>query len=368
MFWQGKKVFLTGHTGFKGSWLSLWLQVLGAEVTGYALDPPTSPSLFEAASVESGMRSITGDIGELAHLKRAMEECKPEIVFHLAAQSLVRVSYQEPIATYQTNVMGTANLLEAVRHVPSVSAVLVITSDKCYENRNAAQGYRETDALGGHDPYSNSKACAELVASAYRSSFFQDGSRRHPVALASARAGNVIGGGDWAQDRLIPDIVRAFSAGTVLKIRNPEATRPWQHVLEPLRGYLMLAQRLYENGSAFASAWNFGPDLNDVRPVRWMVENFAAMLDSPLSWEIDGGEHPHEAQMLHLDWSKASQQLGWGPTMRLAQALSLTAEWYKHFFSGGSAREKCLEQIAAYFAKSDAALTDIVGRKAVTTP
>ena len=351
MFWHGKKVFLTGHTGFKGSWLSLWLQMLGAEVTGYSLEPPTVPSLFEVASVASGMRSITGDVCDLANLKQAIAKCKPEIVVHMAAQSLVRVSYQDPILTYQTNVMGTANLLQAVRETPSVSAVLVITSDKCYENRNSPQGYREIDPLGGHDPYSSSKACAELVASAYRSSFFLDRSGR-PVSLATARAGNVIGGADWAQDRLIPDIVKAFSEGKVLKVRNPEAVRPWQHVLEPLRGYLMLAQKLYENGTAFANAWNFGPDSNDAKPVQWIVEQIADKWGSDAAWEVDDGEHPHEAQMLYLDWSKASQQLGWHPVLRLPEALSMTVDWYKHFLSGQNAREKCLEQIAAYCEKA----------------
>ena len=354
MFWQGKKVFLTGHTGFKGSWLSLWLQRLGAEVTGYSLAPPTSPSLFETASVASGMQSITGDVCDLPHLKQAMAEFEPEIVFHMAAQSLVRVSYEDPILTYQTNVMGTANILEAVRGTGSVSAVLVITTDKCYENRNWRRGYREIDALGGHDPYSNSKACAELVVSAYRSSFFGAGSRNtRAVALASARAGNAIGGGDWAQDRLVPDIVRSFADGKVLKIRNSQATRPWQHVLEPLRGYLMLAQKLYEDGAAFASGWNFGPHPNDVQPVRWIVEKIADTWGSSVAWEIDHGAHPHEAQMLQLDCSKAAQRLGWRPVLRLSEALAMTTEWYQHFLSGKSAREKCLEQISAYCAKAD---------------
>lgn len=352
MFWQGKKIFLTGHTGFKGSWMSLWLQRLGAEVTGYSLAPPTSPNLFDTASVASGMRSMKGDVCDLPHLKRAMADCKPEIVIHMAAQSLVRVSYEDPILTYQTNVMGTANVLEAIRGTESVSAVLVVTTDKCYENRNWYWGYREIDALGGHDPYSNSKACAELVVSAYRSSFFGAGSRNTgAAALASARAGNVIGGGDWAHDRLVPDIVRSFAEGTVLKIRNPQAIRPWQHVLEPLRGYLMLAQKLHEVGTAFASGWNFGPDPNDVQSVLWIVEQIASTWGSPVAWEIGEGEHPHEAQILQLDCSKAAQQLGWRPVLRLSEALSMTIEWYQHFLSGKSAREKCLEQISAYCAK-----------------
>lgn len=354
MFWLGKKVFLTGHTGFKGSWLSLWLQRLGADVTGYALGPPTIPSLFETASVASGMRSVTGDIRDLQHLNQAMEECKPEIVLHMAAQSLVRVSYEDPILTYQTNVMGTANVLEAVRKTGSVSAVLVITSDKCYENRNWCWGYRETDTLGGYDPYSSSKACAELAVSAYRKAFFEGGNRNNrTVAVASARAGNVIGGGDWAQDRLIPDTVRSFAQGRVLKVRNPQATRPWQHVLEPLRGYLMLAQSLYEEGAAFAGGWNFGPDPDDVRPVRWIVERIAATWGSPAVWEIDYGEHPQEAQTLQLDSSKAAQQLGWRPTLHLLDALSMTTKWYQYFLAGKSTREKCVEQISTYCAQAD---------------
>jgi CDP-glucose 4,6-dehydratase len=354
MFWQGKKVFLTGHTGFKGSWMSLWLERLGADVTGYSLSPPTSPSLFETASVASGIQSITGDVSDFPHLKQAIADSQPEIVFHMAAQSLVRVSYEDPILTYQTNVMGTANLLETARTTDSVRAVVVITTDKCYENRDWVWGYREIDRLGGHDPYSNSKACAELVVSAYRDSFFATGSgdARH-LALASARAGNVIGGGDWARDRLIPDAIRAFAEGKILKIRNPQATRPWQHVLEPLRGYLMLAQNLYERGSAFASGWNFGPKRGDAQPVRWIVEKIASGWSSPVTWEIDGGEHPHEAQMLQLDWSKAAQQLGWRPVLDLSDALSLTIDWYRKFLAGKSARETCLDQIAAYCAEAD---------------
>jgi len=358
MFWRGKKVLLTGHTGFKGSWMSLWLEQLGAEVTGYSLPPPTTPSLFESASVASGMRSITGDVCDAPFLKQAMAECKPEVVFHMAAQSLVRVSYEDPILTYQTNVMGTAILLEAVRTAESVRAVVVITTDKCYENRNWVWGYREVDRLGGHDPYSNSKACAELVVSAYRDSFFEApvGNAR-PVALASARAGNVIGGGDWARDRLLPDAIRSFADGKTLKIRYPQATRPWQHVLEPLRGYIMLAQSLYERGSAFASAWNFGPKPGDAQPVRWIVEKIISAWDSPATWEIDGGDHPHEAQVLQLDWSKAAQQLGWHPALDLTDALTMTVDWYRDTLRGKSAREKCLEQISAYCSKADCELS-----------
>ena len=350
MFWRDKKVFLTGHTGFKGSWLSLWLQMLGVQLTGYALAPPTTPSLFQSADVSFGMRSITGDVSDLAHLTRAMTECKPEIVFHLAAQSLVRVSYRDPVLTFLTNVMGTVNLLEAVRHTPSVSAVVVVTSDKCYENHNCESGYREDDRLGGHDPYSNSKACAELVSDAYRSSFFQTDRQRF-IRLATARAGNVIGGGDWAQDRLLPDIVKCFSEGSVLKVRNPQAIRPWQHVFEPLRGYLMLAQQLYQDGAAFTGAWNFGPDAQDAQSVRSIVETVAAGWGTSVSWQVDGEQHPYEAAMLHLDCSKAAQQLEWRPLLRLNEALSLTLDWYRHFLSGKRARDKCMEQLSAYCTK-----------------
>ena len=347
MFWQDKKVLLTGHTGFKGSWMSLWLQQLGAEVAGYSLGPPTTPSLFETAAVGEGMRSIHGDVCDLTGLKRTVSELSPEIVFHMAAQSLVRVSYEDPVLTYQTNVMGTVNVLEAARESRSVRAVVVITSDKCYENQNWYWGYRENDRLGGHDPYSNSKACAELVVSAYRDSFL-GGSDARPVHVASARAGNVIGGGDWARDRLVPDAIRAFSEGRILKIRNPRATRPWQHVLEPLRGYLMLAQHLYEQGDAFASAWNFGPKPGDVRPVNWLVERIASSWDSTATWQVDAGDHPHEAQMLQLDWSKAAQLLGWRPALDLTDALDLTIDWYRGLLRGGNARKQCLDQIEAY--------------------
>ena len=283
-----------------------------------------------------------------------MAEFSPEIVFHLAAQPLVRVSYEDPILTYQTNVIGTASLMESIRETSSVSAVLVITSDKCYENRDWDWGYREIDTLGGHDPYSSSKACAELVVGAYRSSFFHNaGQNTRSVAVATARASNVIGGGDWAQFRLIPDIVRAFSQGKVLKIRNPQALRPWQHVLDPLHGYLMLAQKLYEEGTAFASAWNFGPNTSSLQPVRWIVEKTASMWGPTALWEVDEGEHPYEDRTLQLDWSKAAQQLRWQPQLCLEEALSMSIQWYQHFLSGNNAREKCLEQISAYCAKAD---------------
>lgn len=348
-FWRGKRVFVTGHTGFKGSWLCLWLQKLGAEVTGYALPPPTNPSLFEAAGVSECMHSHLGDIRQGEELARVLTEARPEFVFHLAAQPLVRHSYTHPVETYSTNVMGTVHLLEAVRQTPSVRSVIVVTSDKCYENREWPWGYREIDPMGGYDPYSNSKGCAELVVSAYRSSYFNPSSyQEHRVGLASARAGNVIGGGDWAADRLVPDVVRAVSAGQAVRIRNPHAIRPWQHVLEPLSGYLLLAQRLYEQGPAFAQGWNFGPADDDAQPVSWIVDRVTALWGDGASWELEGGEHAHEANYLRLDCSKARAELHWQPKWRLGQALERTVEWYRAAECCDDMRQFTLDQIEAY--------------------
>ena len=348
-FWQGKKVLLTGHTGFKGSWLSLWLQSLGAHVTGYALSPPTDPSLFEAADVSSGMTSIIGDIRDLDKLQAVFAEHQPEIVIHMAAQPLVRYSYVNPVETYSTNVMGTVNLLEAVRHCPSVKSVVNITTDKCYENREWAWGYRENESMGGYDPYSNSKGCAELVSSAYRSSFFNaDTYAEHGVALGTVRAGNVIGGGDWAQDRLIPDILAAFEQGQFVDIRNPHAIRPWQHVLEPLRGYLTLSEKLYEHGPNFAEGWNFGPNDEDAKPVGWIVEQMANLWGNDAQWQIDTGSHPHEAHYLKLDISKARSRLDWHPALRLNEALQLIIDWSKQRQAGVNLRDLTLSQIKNY--------------------
>ena len=353
-FWDGRKVFLTGHTGFKGSWLALWLQQLGADVLGYALAPHTTPNLFTAAHVAEGMTSVFGDLSDLPRLKDTLLRHRPEIVIHMAAQALVRASYQDPIGTYETNVLGTAKLLEAVRSCDSVHAVVVVTTDKCYENQEWLWAYRENDALGGFDPYSNSKACAEMVLSAYRNSFFHPALyAEHGVALASARAGNVIGGGDWSSDRLIADIVRAFTSGETLQIRSPHAIRPWQHVLEPLRGYLTLAEKLCANGTQFSGAWNFGPRYTDTKSVEWIVEYLASRWgstpsDVPPRWEIDRASHPHEAQMLKLDWTKASLELGWRPTLSLAETLDMTLDWYKGVHAGEDARHKCLTQLDAY--------------------
>ena len=349
MFWQGRRVFLTGHTGFKGSWLALWLEQMGASVMGYSLAPEAAPNLFEAAGIASGVHSVLGDIRDLDSLRAALASHSPEVVIHMAAQSLVRLSYEDPIRTYSTNVLGTANLLQAVRSCATVRAVVVITTDKCYENKEWIWPYRENDALGGYDPYSNSKACAELVVSSYRNSFFHPGKyAAHQVAIASARAGNVIGGGDWSTDRLIADIMRAFTSGEVLQIRNPGAVRPWQHVLEPLRGYLTLAQKLCEHGTQFSGAWNFGSHYTDAKPVEWIVEYMAKAWGPSAEWALDRGEHPHEAQMLKLDWTKASRELGWQPALHLADALDMTLSWYKDVLAGRDARGKCLEQIGRY--------------------
>ncbi|HVC90955.1 MAG TPA: CDP-glucose 4,6-dehydratase [Acidobacteriaceae bacterium] len=348
-FWHGRRVFVTGHTGFKGGWLSLWLEQLGAEVCGVALDPPTDPCLFNEARVGQGIRSEIADIRDLEHIRTILQEYRPEIVFHMAAEPLVRKSYEDPVGTYSTNVMGTVNVLESVRGSDSVRAVVVITTDKCYENREWIWPYRETDRLGGYDPYSNSKACAELVVSAYRNSFFPPAQYgQHGLAIASARAGNVIGGGDWAEDRLVPDIMRAFAANEVLKIRNPSAVRPWQHVLEPLSGYLKLAERLIEAGGQYGDAWNFGPEHADAKPVEWIVRELAKMWGADAHWQVDGHAQPHEAQMLKLDCSKAVQSLDWRPALTLKQALRLTADWYRRWNAGEDARDMTLGQIKQY--------------------
>jgi CDP-glucose 4,6-dehydratase len=348
-FWRGKRVLLTGHTGFKGSWLSLWLQSMGAQVVGYALAPPTNPSLFEVADIAKGMTSIIGDIRDLAHLKAVFAEHQPEIVIHMAAQPLVRYSYLEAVETYSTNVMGVVNLLEAVRATKSVKAVVNVTTDKCYENREWAWGYRENEAMGGYDPYSSSKGCAELVTAAYRNSYFHpDKYQEHGVAIASARAGNVIGGGDWAEDRLIPDIMRAISAGKPVNIRNPHAIRPWQHVLEPLSGYLLLAQKLYEEGASYSEGWNFGPNDEDAKPVQWIVEKLTQSWGDGASWVLDGGEHPHEAHYLKLDCSKAKSKLDWHPRWHLDVALQHIVTWQKHYQQGTDMKTETLNQIAIY--------------------
>ena len=348
-FWQGKRVLITGHTGFKGGWLCLWLQSMGANVVGYALTPPTNPSLFEVAKVGQGMTSIIGDIRDLPHLQRVFSEHQPEIVIHMAAQPLVRYSYLEPVETYSTNVMGTVHLLEAVRHTASVKAVVNVTSDKCYENREWAWGYRENEAMGGHDPYSNSKGCAELVTAAYRNSYFpSEKYAEHNVAIGSGRAGNVIGGGDWAEDRLIPDMMRAIISSQPVSIRNPHSIRPWQHVLEPLSGYLSLAQKLYEEGPNYAEGWNFGPNDDDAKPVQWILDNLTKTWGDGASWKLDGGDHPHEAHYLKLDCSKAKMRLNWQPRWSLDKAVDQICVWHKAHLAGADMRAMCLQQIKQY--------------------
>ncbi len=349
-FWRGKKVLITGHTGFKGGWLSLWLQRLGADLLGYSL-PPTTPSLFETARVVGGMSSVMGDIRDLERLREMVVGHGPEIVIHMAAQSLVRYSYQNPVETYATNVMGTVNLLEAVRQVPGARVVINVTSDKCYRNDESPEGYREEQALGGRDPYSSSKACSELVTAAYRSSFFAD--RRTeggPVAIATVRSGNVIGGGDWAADRLVPDCIRAFVVGRPVSLRYPNAVRPWQHVLEPLRGYLMLAERLWgEGGAAYAESWNFGPDLSDDASVGSVAARVAALWgsDARVSQPVHDA-FPHEAGVLRLDATKARTRLGWRPRWRLNQALAHTVAWYRAGETGQDMQAFTLSQIESY--------------------
>ena len=348
-FWHGKRVFMTGHTGFKGSWLSLWMQQLGAELTGYALNPPTDPSLFEVAKVGAGMRSIIADIRDAEALAKAMREARPEIVIHMAAQPLVRYSYQAPVETYATNVMGTVHLLEAVRQAGTVRAVVNVTSDKCYENREWHWGYRENEPMGGYDPYSNSKGCAELVTSAYRNSFFNPAKHgEHGVAIASGRAGNVIGGGDWAADRLIPDMLRAIEAGQSVNIRSPHAIRPWQHVLEPLSGYLALAEKLYVEGPSYGEGWNFGPADEDAKPVQWIVERLADLWGAGASWQLDRNPQPHEAHYLKLDCSKAKARLCWHPRWSLADALTSIVLWHRAYLDKQDMKAVSLEQINNY--------------------
>jgi len=343
-FWANKKILLTGHTGFKGGWLSIWLKTLGAEVMGLALDPPTSPNLFSEANVASGMTSVIGDIRDYEVVRKVFERFKPEIVIHMAAQPLVRASYQDPITTYATNVMGTVHILEAARNAGSVRAIVNVTTDKCYENKEWAWGYRENESMGGYDPYSNSKGCSELVTSAFRQSFFANSG----VALASARAGNVIGGGDWAVDRLVPDILRAFEKNEPVVIRNPNSTRPWQHVLEPLSGYLTLAQSLYIKHQTYAEAWNFGPKEEDAKPVQWIVENLVQGWGRGVNWILDGSSHPHEAHYLKLDISKARARLDWTPRWSLDHSLKLITAWHQAWLSKENTMQLCQDQILEY--------------------
>jgi CDP-glucose 4,6-dehydratase len=343
-YWRGRRAVVTGITGFKGAWLGVWLKQMGAQVRGYSLAPPTSPSLFERAQVQRDADWIEADIRDLPRLIREIGDWKPEVIFHLAAQSLVRVSYEKPLETFETNVMGTANVLEAARAAPSVRAVVVVTTDKCYESREWVWPYREVDALGGHDPYSASKACAELVTASYRKALF--GSKG--ASIATARAGNVIGGADWAKDRLVPDIVSALIGRRQAAIRNPASVRPWQHVLEPLSGYLTLAEHLLTQGHAFGEAWNFGPSSDSIQSVATVANELCKAWSDEAAWAHDASEHPHEAGILALDSSKAHSRLGWHPRLDYREAVRWTVEWYKAFHEGGDARALTLEHIRRY--------------------
>ncbi len=348
-FWQGRRVFLTGHTGFKGSWLCLWLTKMGAHVSGYSLEPPTNPNLFSMASVGDLVKSIIADVRDGETLAAKIKEENPEIVMHLAAQPIVRDSYKNPVNTYAINVMGTVNLLNAVRESKSIKAVVNITTDKCYENKEWAWGYRENEPMGGYDPYSNSKACSELVTAAFRDSFFNvKAYNQHGVAVATARAGNVIGGGDWAADRLVPDCVKSLLANQEILVRNPLAIRPWQHVLEPLSGYLVLAEKLYNDGPKYAEGWNLGPDDSSAMPVQWVVESLCSKWGGMASFKVDKGPHPHEANYLKLDCSKAKTELGWKPKWDVDRALDAIVDWYRAMQNGKDMREICLRQIESY--------------------
>jgi CDP-glucose 4,6-dehydratase len=354
-FWKGKKVLVTGHTGFKGSWLSLWLQSLGAEVVGVSLDPPTKKSLYEQANVAKGMISLREDIRNGEEIKKIFHKYQPEIVFHLAAQSLVRYSYQNPVETYETNVMGTLHVLEGIRSVKSVRSAVMVTTDKCYENKEWEWGYRENEPMGGHDPYSSSKGSSELLISSYRESYYPINEyNKHKTSIASVRAGNVIGGGDWADDRIIPDIIRAFQQGKKVEIRNPNSIRPWQHVLEPLSGYIKLAGLLIDDAGKYTGAWNFGPNDKDARPVQWIVEKVSEQWGcNEECWVFDKGEHPHEAHYLKLDCSKAKERIGWSPKWNLSEALLKIVEWHKLEHSGNDCRKICLTQINDYIARME---------------
>lgn len=357
-FWRGRRVLITGHTGFKGCWMSAWLVKMGSIVTGLSLDPQTNPAMFDLLGLKSHMTSRIGDIRDVEVVQKAVNAAEPEIIIHMAAQALVRRSYEEPIETFQTNVMGTAHVLEAARESSGLKAVVVVTSDKCYENREWSWGYRENDAMGGHDPYSASKGCAELVTASYQRSFGDD------TCIASVRAGNVIGGGDWSTDRLIPDVVRAITEDKAVAIRNPGAIRPWQHVLEPISGYLVLAERLFLQGSRFVGAWNFGPNISDTLPVSEVVSAIAEKLGSRTPWNFDDQNHPHEAHCLRLDISKAVGELGYQPSLPLDTALDWTAEWYRACSSSEDMFEITLQQIERFERVSQSTDLDLIEQKA----
>jgi CDP-glucose 4,6-dehydratase len=342
-FWHEKRVFVTGHTGFKGGWISLWLSSLGAQVKGYALSPPTSPSLFNEAEVSKVIDSQIGDIRDQSTLHESMTVFNPDILIHMAAQPLVRYSYDTPIETYEVNVIGTAKVLEVSRSCVNLKAIVNITTDKCYENDGRSEGYKEDDPMGGYDPYSSSKGCAELIASSYRRSFLQE----QGVGIASVRAGNVIGGGDWANDRLIPDILKSFEKNESVIIRNPKATRPWQHVLEPLSGYLILAEKLYKNQDKYAEGWNFGPNEKDIKPVDWILDKMISKWPDS-NWKLDRNSNPHEAGFLKLDISKAKSRLGWSPIWKLEHTLDKIISWQRSWLNEEDMQIVCLAEINEY--------------------
>ena len=351
LFWKNKKVLLTGHTGFKGSWLSLWLQKLGADLIGFSKSVPTKPSLFELADVGKNMTSIMGDITSIESITNVVKQHNPEIIIHMAAQSLVHKSYDQPLETFSTNIMGTVNLLEAIRNTSKKCVIINVTSDKCYENQELSRGYKENDPMGGYDPYSSSKGCTELITSSFRNSFFKDSDNKdYDISLASVRAGNVIGGGDWADNRIVPDIMRGILDKKIIKIRNPTAVRPWQYVLEPLRGYLELAEKLYNYKSEYAESWNFGPEIDDAKPVSWLVNEIVEMWGENI--EIDFGnddlDYKHETSFLRLDCSKAKSKLKWSPKIKLEEGLKLTVNWYKQYEQTKELREFTENQIEEY--------------------
>ena len=353
-FWQNKRVFITGHTGFKGSWLSLWLEFLGADILGYALPPITQPNLFELIGLDKTVNSVLGDIRDFPNLVQVIKDYQPDIIIHLAAQSLVRQSYLNPVETYEINVMGTVNLLEAIRQTSCIRAVVNVTSDKCYENKEWVWGYREQDRIGGSDPYSNSKSCSELVTMSYRNSFFHPANyQHHHLAIATGRAGNVIGGGDWSKDRLIPDVIMAWLQGKEVLIRNPEAVRPWQYVLEPLNGYLLLAEKLFNEGPAYNGGWNFGPHSSGIQSVSWILENLKRAWEEQVSWTHDQNHHPHEANILKLDCSKAISHLGWQPQLELETTIRWIVEWVKAWQKGADMRKISQAQIQKFMEISD---------------
>lgn len=351
-FWAGRRVLVTGHTGFKGSWLALWLQALKSDVTGYALPPPTQPNLFELAGAGSALDSVTGDVRDLDHLCQVVQRCKPQVVIHMAAQSIVKRGYTDPVETYATNVMGTVNVFESIRRLASPCAIVNVTTDKCYQPRSSGPGYQEDEPMGGNDPYANSKGCSELVTTAYRQSFFNpDSFSSHGVAIASARAGNVIGGGDWTAHQLIPDLLRAFIARGPCLIRSPNSIRPWQFVLEPLRGYLLLAQKLATRGPIFGKGWNFGPVEDDARPVSWIADRLAQSWGAGAAWRRDVAQHAHEDEVLRLDIGLAARELGWRPALPLGDALDWIVDWYRSWQAGADLRDFTRSQLARYSAR-----------------